>query len=97
MNECVGPGLRRARPGYADGVRRLYRLTIPRAIKTKRAKSEIRVRTPQTTVTLLLRKALSSRLKRRRRSSTRILARTRKAGAPAKLGPRPEQLHAGGR
>lgn len=38
-----------------------YRLTTPKATKTRRASSEIRVRIPQTIVTLLLRTVLSFR------------------------------------
>ncbi len=53
-------------------VRRLYRLTMPRAIKTKTTNSEIKVRIPQMSVTLLLRTAVSSLLQR---LVTRLAAR----------------------
>jgi hypothetical protein len=43
--------------------RRLYRLTTPRSIKTRTTNSEIKVRIPQMSVTLLLRTAVSSLLK----------------------------------
>ncbi len=53
-------------------IRRLYRLTTPRTTKTKKTNSEIKVRIPQMSVTLLLRTTASSLLKR---LVTRLVAR----------------------
>ena len=52
---------RRNRPGLGGSARTPYRLTTPMATKTKRTRSEIRVRIPQTNATLLLRTVLSFR------------------------------------
>ena len=61
-----------ARAGLGGSARTPYRLTTPKATKTRRARSEIRVRIPQTNATLLLRTVFLSSNRHVIRPSARI-------------------------